>query len=825
MHWNINSFNRRQQELRQFLSQQQVDIVCLNEIRKAGDNVRITNYDVHYKNRADSNYGGVALLVHHRIKSAPITVETSIETIAVNIDNKLTITAAYCHPRTSLNTADIDRLMRLNDQVIIAGDLNAKHDNWNNTTPNSNGELLYNHSAEAAYSIEAPAEPTFPHSESTLDIVLVKNCAISSPRVVEEFESDHLPIMFDVLSTQVEIQTSLRLAYNKTDWHTYKKLINDRLNISQLRTTQDIDDEVHHLTTVIQEAMQDTTPVARRKPNELLHTAEIQNILAEKRRARRRYKRTRDIRDWEMVLRLAEDYRTKVTDASKSHYHERLLRARHQDGTIWPLVRNCRPRPAPANALIINGTKTSNKLEIGNHLAESFESAHELQPLTDPHLRRTIDKSYEFIRNVIEIQPNIMTTDIYETTRIIAKLKIRKAPGEDNVSNMQIKHLPKKGVAALTNIYNACFALQYFPKKWKHAIVVPLPKPGKPKNMLKSYRPISLLPTLSKVFEKIIGIRLDKHFKNENIAIAHSTTHQLYRLTDHIRHIYNIGKHTGLVCLDLQQAFDKVWHRGLVHKLKQTNLPLPMVRLLSAYLENRTFTVRLGHHLSDTKTAPAGVPQGSVLGPKLFILHINDLPHHPGTHVALFADDTALYAFSSNVNLLQRYLQEHLQSIEHYFQTWRLSLNAAKTQYCVFSKRLWKEPEQKLEVCQEIIQPAKQIEYLGVTLDSRLAFHQHVKKLRSKANQSIGYLYKLINKRSPLNISTKKLLYTNVVKPTMTYAAPIWSTASRTSFHQLELAQLRALKIIAGLPRSTSSELVRNKFQLPTMYKSVLGTG
>lgn len=269
-------------------------------------------------------------------------METTFQTVAVNVGNQITIIAAYCHPDARLNTAYIDRLMGLDEQVIIAGDLNAKHANWNNKAPNRNGELLFNHSAEAAYSIEVLAESTFPRTGATLDIVLVKNCAITCPRVAEELESDHLPIVFDVLSTRREIQTSLSLAYNKIDWHSYKKLVNHRLNIRQLRTKKDIDDGVDHSTKIIQEAMQDTTTVARQKPQELLHIAEIKSILAEKRRARRRYKRTRDIRDWETVLRLAEDYRKKLSVEAKSRYHDRLLRARHQDGTIRPLVRNCR---------------------------------------------------------------------------------------------------------------------------------------------------------------------------------------------------------------------------------------------------------------------------------------------------------------------------------------------------------------------------------------------------------------------------------------------------------------------------------------------------
>lgn len=140
----------------------------------------------------------------------------------------------------------------------------------------------------------------------------------------------------------------------------------------------------------------------------------------------------------------------------------------------------------------------------------------------------------------------------------------------NNIGNLQLKRLPKKGVAALANIFNSCLAFQYYPLQRKHAIIIPIPKAGKPRKDITSYRPVSLLQT-----SENFSSESSRHayFKNEDTLLAeqfgfrsgHSTTHKLYRLTDHIRHNFNIGKHTGLICLDLQQAFDKVWHRGLVY--------------------------------------------------------------------------------------------------------------------------------------------------------------------------------------------------------------------------------------------------------------------
>lgn len=287
-------------------------------------------------------------------------------------------------------------------------------------------------------------------------------------------------------------------------------------------------------------------------------------------------------------------------------------------------------------------------------MADHFETAHRLPEALDQRLADAVESTYRYVTKTVEIAPKLLTTDIYEVTKLTSQLKLRKAPGLDGVSSIQIKHLPKKGVARLTAIFNAFLKSQYFPAPWKEAVVVPISKPGKPPHLLSSYRPISLLPTMSKLLEKIINSRLNTHLTKHNILMPeqygfrerHGTTQQLFRLADHIRHHANINKHTVQICLDLQQAFDKVWHQGLLHKMVQIDFPMPLIQLIANYMTNRSFSVRLGNSASTTRSATAGVPQGSVLGLRLFTIFINDLPKHQRTTTALFADDTAIYSSS-----------------------------------------------------------------------------------------------------------------------------------------------------------------------------------
>ena len=196
----------------------------------------------------------------------------------------------------------------------------------------------------------------------------------------------------------------------------------------------------------------------------------------------------------------------------------------------------------------------------------------------------------------------------------------------------------------------------YFPAVWKTAIVIPVHKPGKPKNEITSYRPVSLLPTLSKIFEKVILTRLQQHTVTDEIIPpfqfgfreGHSTSHQVRRVVNYIKEGFRVKKSTGMIMLDLTSAFDSVWHDGLIFKLAALNYPRYLISIVNSYITERTFQVKVGSTLSKVEHVPAGVPQGSVVSPELFNIYMADLPIPSECLVAQYADDIALL-YSHNV--------------------------------------------------------------------------------------------------------------------------------------------------------------------------------
>ena len=215
-----------------------------------------------------------------------------------------------------------------------------------------------------------------------------------------------------------------------------------------------------------------------------------------------------------------------------------------------------------------------------------------------------------------------------------------KSPGYDLISPKILKELPMSGIKLITYIFNAILRLFYFPLQWKVGQVILILKPGKPSENVASYRPISLLPILSKVLEKLILQRLEPIIKQKNLIpdhqfgfrSQHSTIEQVNRVYQVARTAMEQRKYCTAAFIDVSQAFDKVWHPGLLYKLKQ-QLPADMYKMLFSYLSNRHFLVKVNNEVTKLHSIASGVPQGSVLGPLLYVLFTADLPLHFHRHI------------------------------------------------------------------------------------------------------------------------------------------------------------------------------------------------
>jgi hypothetical protein len=423
----------------------------------------------------------------------------------------------------------------------------------------------------------------------------------------------------------------------------------------------------------------------------------------------------------------------------------------------------------------MNNTLSITDKEKADTLASFYRDVHDLQLNT----RQLTTKQKEINRIAQVLQKTNYKntrqydrdnlTDPTEILTIIKSLPNNKAPGPDNIPNKVIKNLSKKSIVQLHYIINAIIQLQYFPQQWKIATIVPIPKPKKDLKNPNNYRPISLLPGLAKVAEKVINARLNKYDKNLKLTReeqfgfrqGHDTTQQVTRIVNDIIANYNKKKVTSMTLLDIQKTFDRVWIQGLIIKLYKNKIPINMVKLLQSYLTDRKFRVKIENTLSETQLIKAGVPQGSVLGLRLFTWFINDIPTFAKTKLALYADDTAIYAHSFNGEVANRQVQLHLNMILKYFDEWLITINASKRETIlrVFTRKSTNNKIiTKLKVKDKTIATTPTVKYLGLTLDTRLNFHTHINNTLTKANATLRQIYPLMARNNKMTIDNKKRL-------------------------------------------------------------------
>lgn len=384
----------------------------------------------------------------------------------------------------------------------------------------------------------------------------------------------------------------------------------------------------------------------------------------------------------------------------------------------------------------------------------------------------------EAVRSYLEQADSIGCGTIFfspgQVQKAIQTSKPRKAPGMDGITNSMLKHLPGRATAAITRLFNGILRSGHFPTAWKTGRIIMIPKQGKNILLPESYRPITLLSSLSKLFEKLLLGHLIPHItpRSEQYGFRseHSTTLQLSRVLHHLTVAFNKKEHAVAVFLDMEKAFDKVWHQGLLFKLSTSPTPSQVVRVIASFLADRSFRVSVEGFESSQRPIRAGVPQGSCLSPVCYSRYTDDIPTTDEALLALYADDAAYVTSSYHVQYAATKMQRVLDLLPPWLSKWRLSVNVAKTQAVVITRKT-KLPAHLSLQGQEILW-ARSAKYLGVTIDRKLSMERHVKGVRASTIAARMQLRPVLQSELPLRL--KLGLYKTYIRPRLTYAAPAW---------------------------------------------------
>ena len=391
--------------------------------------------------------------------------------------------------------------------------------------------------------------------------------------------------------------------------------------------------------------------------------------------------------------------------------------------------------------------------------------------------------------------------------KLLKALQPNKAAGPDKISPMILRELRDQISDILQIIFTKSLDTGKLPSKWLDANISPVYKKGD-RSLPSNYRPISLTCVLCKVMEHIVTSQLVKHFNNHNILyeLQHgfrekrSCETQLIMLTHELLQNMQKGKQTDLILLDFSKAFDKVSHEKLIYKLHNYGVKGKTLTWIKSFLDNRTQTVVVDGKQSRTAPVTSGVPQGSVLGPILFLAYINDLPDNITSQVRLFADDTVVYAAISRMDDSLA-LQRDLDTLQTWENKWDMEFNPSKCQVLQITRARKPIPtsyylhNQKLEV-------TDCARYLGVDISHNLSFNNHIDRICNSANKTLGFLRRNLKTNDK---QLKSIAFQATVRPVLEYCSSCWDPYTQRNISKLEMVQRRAARWVKGDWRQTSS--------------------
>ena len=524
----------------------------------------------------------------------------------------------------------------------------------------------------------------------------------------------------------------------------------------------------------------------------------------------KKYKRavkTRKQRDWDKVHEIRDKLTREITQAKKN-YDELLAgkinEAETRDEKLWYKLtkefyskKNNTKQQSPP--LIVDGKATKSDKEKADIFNKQFSKASEIEEPED---------SPEPEASEVELTDVNFTAQ--EVEKILNQLNPSKAVGPDTISPRVLKNTAKVTAPIMARLYNFSMKTGSFPSLWKTANITPIYKKGE-NTIPSNFRPVSLLSIVGKVMERIIyNCTFDflmVHGKLTPLQAAYqpknSTVCQLLELYHRITQALDEGDEIQFIFCDVSKAFDRVWHKGVLQKMKMNGISGKLWRWYKDYLNNRRQKVVVNGQTSEETPIKAGVPQGSILGPLMFIIYMNDIVEQViDAEIRIYADDVTLFVTNKDKRETEAIIEENLARINRWAKEWLVIFNPEKTKGVKFSR---KREAEVLDIKMENvrIEQVDSHKHLGVILQQSGRWREQIESMAGRARKRIDILRSLSKRLLRRSLEKLFLIY---IRPLLEYGSIVWNNCTKEEEEILEKIQREAARLVCGAKRGTSHE-------------------
>ena len=771
------------------------------------------------RNFGQVGYGGVLLWVANSIvcKRRPDLEVQGIESIWVEIRKsniKFLICVIYrANSNTSLAFWDrlqdnIDMVSSVNSsKIMFIGDLNAD-------PQTQHGKYLSNFAASNNLTLHVQSPTRITETTSSLLDQIITNF----PNYIYDAKVDCPIAMCDhcVISAKCNFKSNRSHSFTRKVWSYTEESMDNFLYLTNrynwtCTSAVNPNEACELFISEILDIMQLTIPskhVTIRANDKPWYNSMLRNLKRKCIKKFDTFKRNKNSDTWKDYKEMQKEYQRELMLSKRNfetkQYNSISENANKQPKLWWKLVKGIMKSNDKNESIPI--------LEVeGQHIDKDEDKA---QAFNDFFLglAKTDDSNATLPDGRNLTNDNILQSIVITEKDVLDQLQIldtNKANGPDDISPKLLKKAARPLSKILQYIFNLSLQSSTFPEEWKKANVIPVYKKGDKSN-INNYRPVSLLSTVAKVFERIVFKYVYNHFRDNFVLSVHqsgflpgcSTETQLLEVYHKFCTAVDQGKEVRVVFLDISKAFDKVWHKGLLYKLQRCGISGALLDWFSSYLTDRQQRVVINGKNSSWGQINAGVPQGSVLGPLLFLIYINDLTQVVKyCNIRLFADDTCLFIEVDNREQTARNVNHDLSAIEMWAKNWLVTFSPQKTKSLTISTKRDAHLNPPLHFMDSLIDEVSDHKYLGLILSGNLKFNPHIDSICLKARQRLSIIQPLKFKLDRKSLET---IYFAFILPVAEYGKIVWGGSCDTHIDKIEKIHVDAMRFVTGATARSS---------------------
>ena len=787
-----------------------IDIIALSETHIGPEiytgELKIKGFQMFRKDR-NVQGGGVAVYVKLGFRTTIIDTHSNCEALFLKITSdvaKFYLLTAYRPPNNSdplLIPSLFDEINNLinikNDHLVICGDFNFPKINW--TTMNATGNYSlcspFLHKVLELSLEQHVFSPTH-RLGNILDLVLSNKAIIDQLEVFDPSISDHGMIIFKLNLSNFSIPANQEFKvyqYGKADlgkaqtiFKEYEEKIRDSINTkSNINLVYSL--LLKGLLAVREECVPSKTHKTSHQPGWFSY--KIKNALKKQKKLYTITKFCNSEYSTNRYKLVQKQNKKLIKYAKKSHLAKTLYKPL-QNGDSKAFYKHLRQNRE-------NGSNIIPNLKYQNRVAEtSIDKANLLNDFFQTVFSDDDGLLVPLPNKTLSFEDTDITVTSTGVLKLLEEINVSKSCGPDNITGIHLKTFSIVIANSMADFFNFSLSTGSQPDIWKEAQVTAIHKKGS-KQLPNNYRPVSLTCIMCKLLEHVIAHHIHNFLDTNNLLVAsqhgfrggRSCETQLVHTINDFAYNHETGLITDIVILDFSKAFDTVSHRKLLYKLSVLGIHEKIIAWIKGFLQNRGQVVRVEGSLSHRCSVKSGVPQGSVLGPLLFLIYINDLTDQLSSECRLFADDALLYNTREKAQLLQ----EDLKKLDEWSKNWQLSFNVGK---CSVMSIKDSSLSQSYYLNNRRLENVNTHPYLGIEFNYDLKWNAHINKIVAKSTSLLGMLWRVLKSA---DTRTRQLAYYTLIRPNLEYGCVAWDPYFDKDIKQLEKLQNKAVKFIFNL--------------------------